>query len=139
MPYLSSRRRFHDGAKPMWTISRGRENLMNPLLDQSWTANAACAAQDPDELFVRGAAQRQAREVCFSCPVRLECLIDALDNRIQFGVWGGLTERERRALLRRSPSVESWSETLAEMSRDEINDLIYQRWPVATKADRVQS
>src|SRR5690625_5487877 len=68
---------------------------MYSVVDQSWTAQAACAGQDPDDLFVRGAAQRQAREICFTCPVRLECLIDALDNRIQFGVWGGLTERER--------------------------------------------
>ena len=37
------------------------------------------------------------------CPVRTECLADALDNRVEFGVWGGMTERERRALLRRRP------------------------------------
>jgi|SRR5690625_1294532 len=111
---------------------------MNPLADQSWTAEAACAKEDPDNLFVRGAAQRQAREICFGCTVRLECLIDALDNRIQYGVWGGLTERERRALLRRSPSVESWRETLAQMDRDAINELIYQRWPVGAKAQTVQ-
>ena len=42
------------------------------------------------------------------CPVRTECLADALDNRIEFGVWGGMTERERRALLRRRPNVSSW-------------------------------
>jgi WhiB family redox-sensing transcriptional regulator len=46
--------------------------------------------------------------VCRSCPVRFECLADALDNRIEFGVWGGMTERERRALLRRHPTVRSW-------------------------------
>jgi WhiB family redox-sensing transcriptional regulator len=40
--------------------------------------------------------------------VRTECLADALDNRVEFGVWGGLTERERRSLLRRRPDVESW-------------------------------
>ena len=111
---------------------------MNPLVDQSWTARAACATQDPDELCVRGAAQRQAREICFSCPVRLECLVDALDNRIQFGVWGGMTERERRALLRRAPSVESWRETLAEMDREEIHELIHQRWPVPATRDRAR-
>lgn len=120
------------------SLGGGRRRL-NPLVDQSWTARAACAEQDPDDLFVRGAAQRQAREVCFACPVRLECLVDALDNRIQFGVWGGLTERERRALLRRSPSVESWRDTLAEMNRDEINELIYQRWPVGSGARRTKA
>jgi WhiB family redox-sensing transcriptional regulator len=53
-----------------------------------------------------------------SCPVRTECLADALDNRIEFGVWGGMTERERRALLRRRPGVGSWSRLL-ETARDE--------------------
>jgi WhiB family transcriptional regulator, redox-sensing transcriptional regulator len=73
-----------------------------------WTTRAACRGTDPDELFVQGAAQNRAKAVCFSCPVRSECLADALDNRVEFGVWGGLTERERRALLRRRPNVTSW-------------------------------
>lgn len=103
---------------------------MTTTFEESWTTKAACAGRSPDELFVQGAAQRQAREVCFSCPVRLECLVDALDNRIQFGVWGGMTERERRALLRRAPSVESWHNALADLDRDHINELIAQRWPV---------
>lgn len=106
---------------------------MSVVIDQSWTAQAACAKQDPDDLFVRGAAQRQAREVCFSCPVRLECLIDALDNRIQFGVWGGMTERERRALLRRAPGVTSWRDALSDLDNDSVNELIYQRWPVSSR------
>jgi WhiB family redox-sensing transcriptional regulator len=42
------------------------------------------------------------------CPVRTECLADALDNKVEFGVWGGMTERERRSLLRRRPEVTSW-------------------------------
>ncbi len=82
--------------------------------DQHWTAYGACGRLSPDELFVEGAAQRSAREVCLRCPVRVECLIDALDHRIAFGVWGGLTERERRALLRRFPEVTSWREPLEE-------------------------
>jgi WhiB family transcriptional regulator, redox-sensing transcriptional regulator len=49
--------------------------------------------------------------------VRTECLADALDNGIEFGVWGGMTERERRALLRRRPDVTSWRELL-ERARD---------------------
>lgn len=46
------------------------------------------------------------------CKVRLECLSDALDNRVEFGVWGGMTERERRALLRRRPEIGSWYDLL---------------------------
>jgi len=77
-----------------------------------WRCRAACRDGDPDRLFVRGAAQREAKMVCFGCPVRLECLSEALDHRIEFGVWGGMTERERRALLRRRPEVQSWHDLL---------------------------
>lgn len=82
------------------------------LLRQDWTINAACGSADPDQLFVTGAAQNRAKTVCSGCPVRLECLSDALDNAVEFGVWGGMTERERRALLRRRPDVTSWRELL---------------------------
>jgi WhiB family redox-sensing transcriptional regulator len=64
-------------------------------------------------LFVSGAAQHRAKSVCRGCPVRTECLADALDNKVEFGVWGGLTERERRALLRRRPDVASWQVMLS--------------------------
>ncbi|MCW2143254.1 transcription factor WhiB [Actinoplanes cyaneus] len=73
-----------------------------------WPSMAACQSGDPDALFVQGAEQNVAKRICRSCPVRYECLADALDNRIEFGVWGGMTERERRALLRRHPHVASW-------------------------------
>jgi WhiB family redox-sensing transcriptional regulator len=77
-----------------------------------WRLSASCRDEDPDGLFVRGAEQRRAKLVCQACPVRTECLAEALDNRIEFGVWGGMTERERRALLRRRPDVVSWRELL---------------------------
>jgi WhiB family transcriptional regulator, redox-sensing transcriptional regulator len=77
-----------------------------------WTTRAACKGTDPDELFVQGAAQNRAKLICRGCQVRTECLADALDNGIEFGVWGGMTERERRALLRRRPDVKSWRELL---------------------------
>ena len=79
---------------------------------QDWTALSACKSSDPDDLFVTGAAQNRAKTVCLGCPVRTECLSDALDNRVEFGVWGGMTERERRALLRRRPDVTSWRRLL---------------------------
>jgi len=77
-----------------------------------WSRRGACLTTDPDELFVQGAAQNRAKAVCQGCPVRTECLADALDNRVEFGVWGGMTERERRALLRRRPNVTSWQHLL---------------------------
>jgi WhiB family redox-sensing transcriptional regulator len=75
---------------------------------EQWALQGACIAAEPDALFVRGAAQQLAKQVCMSCPVIAECLADALDNHTEFGVWGGTTERERRALLKQRPGVESW-------------------------------
>jgi WhiB family redox-sensing transcriptional regulator len=77
-------------------------------LTADWPLKAACRDGDPDALFVEGAAQRTARRICQGCAVRYECLVEALDGRIGSGVWGGLTESERRALLRRYPNVVSW-------------------------------
>jgi WhiB family redox-sensing transcriptional regulator len=74
-----------------------------------WTTRAACRDEAPDNLFVQGAAQNRAKTVCLGCPVRSECLADALDHRVEFGVWGGMTERERRALLKRRPNITSWA------------------------------
>lgn len=79
---------------------------------EDWSASAACRTTDPDALFVQGAAQNRAKALCLGCSVRTECLADALDNEVEFGVWGGMTERERRALLRRRPNVTSWRRLL---------------------------
>lgn len=76
----------------------------------AWVSQALCRATDPDELFVRGAAQRKAAVICRHCPVMQECGADALDNKVEFGVWGGMTERQRRALLKQHPEVVSWSD-----------------------------
>ncbi len=66
-----------------------------------WRDLALCAEVDPELFFPdKGESSRPAKRVCASCPVRAECLQDALDRHEQFGVWGGLTERERRVLAR---------------------------------------
>lgn len=90
------------------------------MWDMDWTSRARCRTSPPDELFVQGAAQNRAKTICQACPVRTECLADALDNSVEFGVWGGMTERERRALLRRRPNVLSWRELL-ETARNEYS------------------
>ena len=83
-----------------------------------WVSKARCLhSVDPDELFVRGAAQAKAAAICRDCPVVAECLADALDNQVEFGVWGGMTERQRRALLKQHPEVVSWSEFFAARRR----------------------
>jgi WhiB family transcriptional regulator, redox-sensing transcriptional regulator len=84
------------------------------MLTAELQARAACRNADPDALFVQGAAQNRAKLICRGCPIRTECLADALDNRTEFGVWGGMTERERRALLRRRPDVTDWHTLLSE-------------------------
>ncbi len=81
-----------------------------------------CAGADPDTLFVTGAAQREAARLCQACPVRLECLADALDNQIEYGVWGGMTERQRRAVLKKSPEVVSWRALLEEARAGNVRD-----------------
>lgn len=78
------------------------------ITDTDWGDRGLCKSVDPEELFVEGAAQNRAKAVCTGCPVRTECLAYALDQRIEHGIWGGMTERERRALLRRRPTVTSW-------------------------------
>lgn len=84
----------------------------------NWRSAARCRTDDADELFVTGAQQREARMFCRSCPVRTECLAHALDEGVEFGVWGGMTERERRALLRRRPDVRDWAALLGRARSD---------------------
>lgn len=75
---------------------------------EDWTLKARCRGMQ-DKLFPEGADQKRARAVCMGCQVRCQCLAEALDNRIEWGVWGGMTERERRQLLRQRTDVSSWS------------------------------
>jgi WhiB family transcriptional regulator, redox-sensing transcriptional regulator len=64
-----------------------------------WRQQAACRGTDLDVFYPeRGQTARPARQVCARCPVREPCLEYALSNRIASGIWGGLTERERRPL-----------------------------------------
>ncbi|MDF3302936.1 WhiB family transcriptional regulator [Streptomyces tropicalis] len=83
-----------------------------------WHEDAACRGADPDELFADSTRQNRAKAICTGCPVRTECLVEALDNRVEWGVWGGMTERERRALLRRKPHVASWRHVLERAQRE---------------------
>ena len=70
-------------------------------LDRSWQAQANCMGVDPDLFFPeRGASTREAKEVCRGCVVREDCLEYALANGEKFGIWGGMSERERRRVRR---------------------------------------
>jgi WhiB family redox-sensing transcriptional regulator len=88
----------------------GRQEVTNSMLvrhisgnpdDQAWQAYANCLGVDPDLFFPeRGASTREAKEVCRGCVVREECLEYALRNGEKFGIWGGMSERERRRIRR---------------------------------------
>jgi WhiB family redox-sensing transcriptional regulator len=67
--------------------------------DLSWHEGALCAQTDPEAFFPdAGGSTAAAKRVCMSCPVRVQCLNYALENDERFGVWGGLSERERRRI-----------------------------------------
>ncbi|WP_081882418.1 WhiB family transcriptional regulator [Cryobacterium sp. MLB-32] len=72
----------------------------NPL---SWQTDSLCAQTDPEAFFPeKGGSTRDAKKICASCEVRTQCLEYALANDERFGIWGGLSERERRKLRKRA-------------------------------------
>ncbi|MCL3862691.1 WhiB family transcriptional regulator [Actinotalea sp. K2] len=67
-----------------------------------WQERALCAQTDPEAFFPeKGGSTREAKKVCTGCEVRAECLEYALEHDERFGIWGGLSERERRKLKKR--------------------------------------
>jgi WhiB family redox-sensing transcriptional regulator len=77
-------------------MQRITNKLLQPL---DWQVSARCTEVDPEIFFPeRGGSSKAARAVCGGCDVRLQCLEYALNNKEQFGIWGGTSERERRRL-----------------------------------------
>ena len=74
--------------------------LISDIVDESllaWQGAALCAQTDPEAFFPeKGGSTREAKRVCHSCEVRSECLDYALQHDERFGIWGGMSERERR-------------------------------------------
>jgi WhiB family transcriptional regulator, redox-sensing transcriptional regulator len=69
--------------------------------DRRWQERANCLGVDPDLFFPeRGASTKEAKSVCGGCEVRMECLEYALRHGEKFGIWGGMSERERRRIRR---------------------------------------
>jgi WhiB family redox-sensing transcriptional regulator len=68
---------------------------------EDWQERALCAETDPESFFPeKGGSTREAKRICSGCEVRAECLEYALAHDERFGIWGGLSERERRKLKR---------------------------------------
>ncbi len=71
--------------------------------EQDWQERALCAQTDPEAFFPeKGGSTREAKRVCLGCEVRAECLEYALEHDERFGIWGGLSERERRRLKKQA-------------------------------------
>jgi WhiB family transcriptional regulator, redox-sensing transcriptional regulator len=72
--------------------------------DRDWMLEARCLDADPEAFFPeKGGSTREAKRICAACPVREECLDYALTHDERFGIWGGLSERERRRAKRVLP------------------------------------
>ncbi len=77
--------------------------LLEDADDGGWQERALCAQTDPEAFFPeKGGSTREAKKVCLTCEVRDDCLEAALMNDERFGIWGGLSERERRKLKKRA-------------------------------------
>lgn len=81
--------------------SVGFEIGVDDAAESGWQDRALCAQTDPEAFFPeKGGSTREAKRVCSRCDVRGDCLTFALGHDERFGIWGGLSERERRRLKR---------------------------------------
>jgi WhiB family redox-sensing transcriptional regulator len=77
-------------------------DLFDATEEQEWQERALCAQTDPEAFFPeKGGSTREAKRICLGCEVKDECLEYALAHDERFGIWGGLSERERRKLKKR--------------------------------------
>jgi WhiB family transcriptional regulator, redox-sensing transcriptional regulator len=71
--------------------------------EPDWQERALCSQTDPEAFFPeKGGSTKEAKRICSRCEVRHNCLQHALDQDERYGIWGGLSERERRKLKRRA-------------------------------------
>ncbi|WP_445154971.1 WhiB family transcriptional regulator [Arthrobacter sp. Hor0625] len=89
-------------AQPVWIGLPLRQDFDDEG-ELGWQTDALCAQTDPEAFFPeKGGSTRDAKKVCGACNVRSQCLEYALANDERFGIWGGLSERERRRLRKRA-------------------------------------
>jgi hypothetical protein len=87
--------------RPTVKITAGRRGRAAPapVPITNWIGNAACAAADPEAFFPASPeSDAKAKQYCAGCPVRAECRDYALAAGVEYGVWGGLNEDERKAI-----------------------------------------
>ncbi|MGA7203852.1 MAG: WhiB family transcriptional regulator [Specibacter sp.] len=91
------------GAVPVWIGLRPGLDDFSDEGELGWQSDALCAQTDPEAFFPeKGGSTRDAKRVCGACNVKAQCLEYALANDERFGIWGGLSERERRRLRKRA-------------------------------------
>ena len=84
-----------------WSAVAGLYAVEEDEGELAWQTDALCAQTDPEAFFPeKGGSTRDAKRVCEACPVQAECLDYAMSKDEKFGIWGGLSERERRRLRR---------------------------------------
>ncbi len=99
---------YRVGVPDDWFVDPVRLGVpgVRPTIDENalaWQTDALCAQTDPESFFPeKGGSTRDAKKICTTCEVRSDCLEYALSNDERFGIWGGLSERERRKLRRRA-------------------------------------
>ena len=92
----------HTAVEPVAVdLLEGQAGDPSPADEPEWQERALCAQTDPEAFFPeKGGSTREAKRICSGCEVRAECLEYALAHDERFGIWGGLSERERRRLRR---------------------------------------
>jgi WhiB family transcriptional regulator, redox-sensing transcriptional regulator len=102
-------------ASPEWEVA---------FQPPDWYGDALCAQTDPESFYPeRGGSTREAKSTCLRCEVRDDCLAYALDNDERFGIWGGLSERERRKVKRDRQTPEEREKARAIRHRLRPDDL----------------
>jgi len=90
--------------RPKLSVVPDQPDVFDPVVEtdeDQWQERALCAQTDPEAFFPeKGGSTREAKRICMGCEVRDACLEYALAHDERFGIWGGLSERERRRLKR---------------------------------------
>lgn len=84
-----------------WSVPNAIQILSGNDDDKRWQEFAKCRGVDPELFFPeKNESSKEAKNICAECVVRPDCLEYALENSERFGIWGGMTERERRRVRR---------------------------------------
>lgn len=90
---------LHPGA----AVNPGGFDLSEIAVPEPWVSEAICAQVDTGDVFFpeKGGSTREAKKICSLCTVREECLEYALTHGERYGIWGGMSERDRRQIARK--------------------------------------